>query len=88
MLLEATDDIAAFAGLPAGHWKKIWGTNPIERLNREAKRRADAVFLNPAALERLAGAVLAELHDDNTDFTPSNHPAELPGPASTPHQRT
>jgi len=66
MLLEAAGDITAFADFPSTHWKKIWSTNPLERLNREIKRRADVVqvFPNPAALDRLAAAVLAELHDE------------------------
>jgi putative transposase len=66
MLLTAADDITAFAAFPISHWKKIWSTNPLERLNREVKRRADVVqvFPNPAALQRLATAVLAELHDE------------------------
>ncbi|WP_405976588.1 IS256 family transposase [Streptomyces sp. NBC_00988] len=66
MLLDAATDITAFADFPPAHWKKIWSTNPLERLNREVKRRADVVqvFPNPAALDRLAAAVLAELHDE------------------------
>ncbi|MDH6581522.1 putative transposase [Streptomyces sp. SAI-133] len=66
MLLDAAPDITAFADFPSAHWKKIWSTNPLERLNREIKRRADVVqvFPNPAALDRLAAAVLAELHDE------------------------
>jgi transposase-like protein len=66
MLHEAADDITAFAVFPLGHWKKIWSTNPLERLNKEIKRRTDVVgvFPNPEALLRLAGSVLVEAHDE------------------------
>ncbi|WP_329237621.1 IS256 family transposase [Actinoallomurus sp. NBC_01490] len=66
MLTEAADDVTAFADFPLSHWKKIWSTNPLERVNKEIKRRTDVVgvFPNPAALLRLAGSVLVETHDE------------------------
>jgi len=66
MLRDAAEDITAFAAFPLSHWKKIWSTNPLERLNKEIKRRTDVagVFPNPEALLRLAGAVLVEAHDE------------------------
>ncbi|MBP2216311.1 IS256 family transposase [Arthrobacter sp. CAN_C5] len=66
MLNDAREDVLAFAGFPARHWRQIWSTNPMERVNKEIKRRTDVVgvFPNPAALLRLAGAVLVEQHDE------------------------
>lgn len=66
MLLVAKEDLTAFADFPNQHWKKIQSPNPLERLNREIKRRSDVVqvFPNTAAVTRLATAVLVELHDE------------------------
>ena len=66
MLDDAKEDLLAFTGFPIKHWRQIWSTNPLERVNKEIKRRTDVVgvFPNPAALLRLAGAVLVEQHDE------------------------
>jgi putative transposase len=66
MLRDAREEITAFADFPEAHWRKIWSTNPLERLNREVKRRTDVVgiFPNPAALHRLTACVLIEAHDE------------------------
>jgi putative transposase len=62
----AKAEVLAFAAFPREHWRKIWSTNPLERLNKEIKRRARVVeiFPNEAAVIRLIGAVLADTHDE------------------------
>ncbi|WP_426624464.1 IS256 family transposase [Leifsonia sp. McL0607] len=66
MLEDAKDNVLAFTGFPQRHWRQIWSTNPLERVNKEIKRRTDVVgvFPTPAALLRLAGSVLIEQHDE------------------------
>lgn len=66
MLEDAREDLLAFTGFPPAHWRQVWSTNPLERVNKEIKRRTDVVgtFPNPAALLRLAGHVLIEQHDE------------------------
>ena len=66
MMRDAKEDVLAFRSFPKTHWQKIWSNNPIERLNKEIKRRADVVeiFPNPAALLPLATTVVIEAHDE------------------------
>src|ERR1700680_3155739 len=66
MLTDARDDLLAFAVFPLEHWRKIWSTNPLERLHREVKRRCDVVgvFPSDASIDRLVTAVIVEAHDE------------------------
>lgn len=66
LLRAAEDDVLAYMSFPREHWTRIYSTNVLERLNREAKRRTDVVqaFPNDDAALRLAGAILLEIGDE------------------------
>ncbi len=63
---DSEHDVLAYMGFPAQHRTKLHSTNPLERLNKEVKRRADVVgiFPNEASITRLIGAVLLEANDE------------------------
>lgn len=67
MLTDATEDLLAFCAFPQAHWREIWSTNPLERLNGEIKRRTRVVgiFPNDASMARLVTAVVVETHDES-----------------------
>ena len=59
-------EVLAYMGFPKAHRVKLHSTNPLERLNKEIKRRTKTVeiFPNEAAITRLVGALLAEQNDE------------------------
>ena len=62
----ARDDVLAFLHFPQEHWRKVWSTNPLERLNKEVKRRTNVVgiFPNDASIVRLVGSQLLEQQEE------------------------
>ena len=63
---NSRDDVLAYMSFPREHWTQIASTNPLERVNREVKRRADVIgiFPNDAAIIRLVGALMLETNDE------------------------
>ena len=66
ILADAEEDVLAFMALPFEHWRQICSTNPLERLNREMRRRMNVVgiFPNRDSVVRLVGAILQEQHEE------------------------
>jgi transposase-like protein len=66
-LMDASrEDVLTYMDYPKEHWAQIASTNPLERVNKEIKRRANVVgiFPNDEAVVRLVGALMLEQSDE------------------------
>lgn len=65
-LLKSEADVLAYMTFPASHHPRISNTNPLERLNKEVKRRSNVVGIFPceSSILRLIGAILLEQNDE------------------------
>ena len=46
-MVASRDDVLAYMTFPREHWAQIASTNPLERVNREVKRRSDVIGVRP-----------------------------------------
>ena len=66
MMDGSREEVLAYMAFLKEHWAQISSTNPLERVNKEIKRRADVIgiFPNTAAVIRLVGALMLEQNDE------------------------
>jgi transposase-like protein len=66
LLQSMAEDVLSYMSFPPEHWRQLHSTNPLERLNREVRRRTRVVgiFPNVNSLLRLVTMLLAEQDDE------------------------
>jgi transposase-like protein len=84
MLREAAPELLAFTAFPVAHWKKVWSTNPLERVNKSAwngRLRSASLVGHPR--RTAGGATIGRSRPHAQDRTGRPDP---PGPGRSPRQ--
>jgi hypothetical protein len=82
---DAKSEVLAFSAFPRAHWSKTWSTNPLERVNKEIKRRARVVgiFPNDAAVIAWSGPYSPTCTTNGNQATAATSP-KAPWRSSSP----
>lgn len=66
VLREGEEEVLAYMAFPQEHWTRLYSTNPLERLNKEIKRRTNVVGIFPdvGSVERLVGSILIDANSE------------------------
>lgn len=89
LLRDAEDDVLTYMTFPQAHWRQLHSTNPLERINKEIRRRTRVVgiFPNDASIVRLVGMLLIEQNDEwavGRRYFSLNSMAKLDAPNAPP----
>ena len=97
LMAHAKPEVGAFAVFPRAHRQKIWSTNPLERINKEIKRRSRVVGIFPnqasassqrSSLTSTTNAKPQTAATSQSTPRPPSTPSATPSPQPSSHPAT